>query len=117
MNKYVLTAMLCPFMTATGQAQAPQDPSGPPNPSRIIVGGYQPAQTDTPLVLDAKAFVQKHLASMNLNEVTEAYTQVVAGLNVKLVCEVMADDGPSFWEFVAYRSLDSKWHFYSANRI
>jgi len=70
-----------------------------------------------PLVLDAKAYVQKHLAAMSLGEVTEAYTQVVAGVNIKLVVNVTADDGPSSWQFVAYQSLDGKWHLYSANRI
>jgi hypothetical protein len=99
----------CLLAASPAFAQAPTVP--PP------MGAYRPAPVDTPLVGDARAFVQKHLASMTLGDVTEAYIQVVAGLNVKLVCTVVADDGPSAWEFVAYRSLDGKWHFYSANRI
>lgn len=81
-----------------------------------MIGGYRPVPTDNPLVAEAKAYVQKHLVAMSLGEVAEAFTQVVAGVNVKFVCQVAADDGTSTWEFVAYQSLDGRWHFWSANR-
>jgi hypothetical protein len=81
------------------------------------MGAYEPAPCDMPLVQDARAYIQKHLPSMNLEDVKEAYTQVVAGLNVKLICSVTADDGQSNWQFVAFRSLDGHWHLTSAKRI
>jgi hypothetical protein len=120
MNKYVLAALLCSNFAPAAQGN-PASPAGPPadSPERssILVGAYVPAPLDAALVLEAKAYVQKHLASMNLGEVTEAYTQVVAGLNIKVVCSVTADDGPSSWQFVVYQTLDGKYHLYSADRL
>lgn len=113
MNKYVLTALLCPILGSPAAAQT----AAAASPSNHRMGAYEPAPTDTPLVQEARTFIQRHLASFNLDEVTEAYTQVVAGFNVKLVCKVTAEDGPSAWQFVAYRSLDGQWHFWSADRL
>jgi hypothetical protein len=116
MNKGVLAALLCLFTGMAAHAQAnPQPGSTPANTHRM--GAYEPAPSDMPLVQDAKTYIQKHLASMSVNEIREAYTQVVAGLNVKLICAVTSDDGPSDWQFVAFRSLDGRWHLTSARRI
>ena len=120
MNKYVLAALLCSNFATTVQA-TPPSPSGTPAKSpdqgSILVGAYSPAPLDAALVQEAKAYVQKHLAAMSLGEVTEAYTQVVAGVNIKVVCNVSADDGPSSWQFVVYQTLDGKYHLYSADRL
>jgi len=110
MNKYVLTALLCPLLPLSAQTDA-TDRSGP------IMGGYQAAPTDLTLVQEAKVCVQHHLSSMTLDEVMEAYTQVVAGLNIKLVCAVRDEDGPACWQFVVFKDLEGKWHLTSANRI
>ena len=116
MNKGALAALLCLFTGMAAHAQAnPQPGSAPSKQPRV--GAYEPTSSDTPLVLDAKNYIQKHLASMSVAEVREAYTQVVAGLNVKLICAVTSDDGPSDWQFVAFRSLDGCWHLTSAKRI
>ena len=72
---------------------------------------------EAPLVQEARTFLQGRLFGMTLNQVREAYTQVVAGLNVKLVCEVQEEDGLATWQFVAFRSLDGHWHFHSALRL
>jgi hypothetical protein len=113
MNKFVLSALLCPILGSPLSAQAATDPGS----REHRVGAYQPAPSDTPLVREALAYVQRQLTTLSLGEVTEAYTQVVAGLNVKLIVKATGDDGPSEWQFVAYRSLDGKWHFWSASRI
>jgi len=111
MNKYVLAALLCSNFFNPAQARTPvQAKAG-------LVGGYRPAPLDLDLVQETKAYIQKHLAAMTLGELKEAYTQVVAGVNVKIVCNVTADDGASTWEFVVYRSLDGQRHLYSANRM
>jgi hypothetical protein len=72
---------------------------------------------DQPQVQAARAFVQQKLPNLTLLDVTEAYTQVVAGINVKFVSTVSDDEGTTNWEFVAYQSLDGKWHLTSANRL
>jgi hypothetical protein len=82
-----------------------------------LVGGYQAAALDAPLVLQARAFIQKHLALLRLEEVQEAYTQVVAGTNVKLVCQVTGEGDPARWEFVAWRKLDGTWLLQSARKL
>lgn len=111
MNKYVLTALLCPLIGTGAGAQEPAGADLHP------MGAYEPCPTDTPLAMDARAFIQENLAALAIDEVCEAYTQVVAGLNVKLVCKVTGEDGPSRWQFVAYRSLDRRWHLYKADRF
>ena len=116
MNKLILAALLCPLF-ASGAVAQPVAPDSSNATEGPIMGAYAPAATDNPLVQDARAFIQNHLASMSLNEVTEAYTQVVAGMNVKLVCEVAGEDGTATWQFVAYRSLDGRWHWHSATRV
>ena len=115
MNKYVLTALLCPFVGSSLQAR-PGEPSAPAgNPIRV--GGYEACPTDSQLALEARAFIQKNLSALTITEVAGAYIQLVAGLNVKLVCRVKGEDGPSEWQFVAYQSLDHTWHLYAAERI
>jgi hypothetical protein len=116
MNKYVLAAMLCPMFGATAGAQSLEFADAAPS-SRGLPGGYQPCPVDATVVEEAKTFVQRHFTSMTLLEVKEAYTQVVAGLNVRFTCVVQGDDGLSEWQFVAYLSLDKQWHLHSANRI
>jgi hypothetical protein len=82
-----------------------------------MTGGYRAAALDAPLVLQAQAFIQKHLALLRLEELQEAYTQVVAGINVKLVCRVTGEGEPARWEFVAWRKLDGTWMLQSARKL
>jgi hypothetical protein len=118
MKQLLLFALLCPLLSAQpAPLQAVPAAPGEPIPRGPILGGYAPTNLDAPLVREAQSFIQSHLAVMVLGEVSEAYTQVVAGLNVKLVCSVTGDDGPSTWQFVAFRSLDGRWHFHSATRM
>jgi hypothetical protein len=41
-------------------------------------------------------------------QVDTAYTQVVKGLNVKLICTAMAEGRQQSWKFVVYRDLDGR---------
>ena len=120
MRSYALTLMTFILTTALGvPAMAQWSPGQEDQPSSRPgrMGAYAPAGLEAPMVLEARTFLQGRLPSMTLNEVREAYTQVVAGLNVKLVCEVEEEDGPATWQFVAFRSLDGRWHFHSALRL
>lgn len=111
MNKIVLAVLFCPLLSMSAQSPAVPEPGG------IRVGDYRPTPVDQPQVQNAKAFVQEKLPTLTLLDVTKAYTQVVAGLNVKFVSRVSDEEGIMDWEFVAYQSLDGKWHLTSANRI
>lgn len=116
MNKVVLAAMLCPLLGSAANAVSPEAEDSLRSPMRKV-GAYQACSTEAELVQTAKCFIQGQLTGMTLAEVQEAYTQVVAGVNVKLVCRVLDEDGESEWQFIAYRSLDRRWHLYAANRI
>jgi hypothetical protein len=109
MNRFAILALYSPLLAAAG-CMAPQ-------PEPRLVGGYQAAALDAPLVLEAQAFIQKHFAFLRLEAIQEAYTQVVAGTNVKLVCRVAGEGEPSQWEFVAWRKLNGTWELQSARRV
>ena len=118
MKQLVLTLMLLPALGVPGLAQqAPAEEELASPWEHGTLGAYAPARLEAPLVQEARTFLQGRLFGMTLNQVREAYTQVVAGLNVKLVCEVQEEDGLATWQFVAFRSLDGHWHFHSALRL
>ncbi|BDU74034.1 hypothetical protein [Mesoterricola silvestris] len=115
MNRFVLAILLCPSLTLA--AQSPARPAPQPGSDPILVGDYRPTPVDQPQVREAKDFLQQKLPGMTLLDVTRAYTQVVAGLNVKLQAKVLDEEGTMDWEFVAFQGLDGTWHLTSANRI
>ena len=82
-----------------------------------LVGAYQIARVDAPLVLQARKAIQRHFRLLRLGQVLEAYTQVVAGTNVKLVCKVKGEAQESQWEFVVWHKLDNSWQFQSCARV
>lgn len=116
MNRIVLSALLCPLLGIAAQAQAPSAGYGSTS-APIMAGAYAPLPTDSPLVQEAEQFVQSRMLSMTFGEVSVAYVQVVAGLNIKMVCSVMEDGEQSSWRFVAFRSLDGRWHLGLAERL
>jgi hypothetical protein len=87
------------------------------NPEPPRVGSYRPVDPASPEVQTAKAEVQKHFTNLRIQSVSEAYAQVVAGMNFKLVCKVLEDDADSTWEFVVWRKLDGTWKLTSAQRV
>lgn len=116
MNRIVLAALLCPLLGVMAHAQT--TPAGaPPTQNEILFGAYTPVPSNTPVVVEARNYVQSRLMSMTLGEVSVAYTQVVAGLNVKIVCSVMEDGHESSWKFVTFKSLDGQWHLGLAQRL
>jgi len=101
--------LLLPLLGLTVMAQAP-----PPRPKP---GSARPAPADDPLVVEARGFIQKHLAILRIERVMEASTQVVAGRRVRLVCRVREEEGEGQWEFVAYRPLNGPWRLQLAQRL
>lgn len=87
-----------------------------PRHHRHRVGAYSPVPVDLDLVKEAHAYMQSHLAGFELLGVTEAYTQVVAGLNIRFTCPVVGEEGPFNCQFVVYRDLRGRLHFTSAKR-
>ena len=115
MKKIVLAALLCPLFGTLAQAQIPVPT--PPALHPGLPGGYSAYPNDGNEVQSAKAYIQGLLPFMTLGAVTEAASQVVAGLNMVFTCAVVDVEGPARWQFGAFRSLDGHWHFCSANRL
>ena len=104
--------VLVPFLASAFPAQAGPAPKVAPMP-----GSYQLAEVDRADVQQAREAVQKHFSTLRIEEVREAWIQVVAGTNYRLVCRVSENDGPSTWEFVIWHRLDDTWRLESAKRV
>lgn len=115
MNRAILAALLCPLLGLGAQAQTP-DGGTPPAPAHLF-GAFEPVPANSPVVQEARDFAQSRMLSMTFGEVSVAYVQVVAGLNVKIVCGVTEDGQQSSWKFVVFKSLDGKWHMGMAERL
>jgi hypothetical protein len=117
MNRILPAILLSPLLAAPGPALAAQDPPAGSQPAPMP-GSYQPAAVDSPGVLAARDAIQKQFAVLQIQTVKEAYVQVVAGLNFKLVCLVAEDaSDPSTWEFVIWQRLDGLWQLQTARRL
>jgi hypothetical protein len=110
MNRAAIAAITVSLLAAASMRAQPVQNAG-------LVGAYQAARVDEPLVLQARKAIQKHFRILRLGKVVEAYTQVVAGTNVKIICTVKGEAEPSQWEFVVWRKLDQSWQFQSCARV
>lgn len=123
MNRTHLAVLIIPFLALSAQAPLEGAPAaqtgepGPGNAADILFGAYRKVPIDTPVVQEARAFLQSRLVSLTLGETSVAYVQIVNGTNVKLVCDVLEDGRTASWKFVAYKSLDGHWHFWSAEHL
>lgn len=108
------TRSALPLLPILALAQ-PLAASAAPEPPRV--GSYRPVDPASPEVQAAKAEIQKHFTNLRIQSVSEAYAQVVAGMNFKLVCKVLEDEDDSTWEFVVWRKLDGVWKLTSAHRL
>ena len=114
MSRPLPTVLLVPLLAGLLQAQVA--PASAPT-SQGVPGGYNAVPTDTPMVLEARQFIQACIPALTLEEVTQAYLKVVEGYDIKFVCRATLEDGPSLWEFVAYQSPDGNWRLLSALRL
>jgi hypothetical protein len=111
MNRFAVLALCAPLIAAVPLACGE---------TRTLAGGYAALDKHDPRAIQAKAMIQRTFADtrMRLGEIQEAQAQVVAGTNIKLVCNVTGDgEEPSVWEFVIWHKLDDSWRLTSAVRI
>ena len=82
-----------------------------------VLGAYSPVAVDAPEVKEARTFVQDRLPSLSLGEVKVAYTQVVAGLNIKFISDALDGGRQETWKFVVYRDLEGRMALAVAERL
>jgi len=121
MRPSALPVILCsllalPAFAEEGDEGAACAPAPTHQARRHRVGAYAPVSPDLDLVKEAHAYMQSHLAGFELLPPTEAYTQVVAGLNIRFTCPVAGEEGLFNCQFVVFRDLRGRLHFTSAHR-
>ena len=92
-------------------------PVGTPLQSDVILGAFVPCPVDAPLVQDAKNFAQSRISSLTLVDVNVAYTQIVAGTNIKLVTTGVEDGQQVTWMFIIYKKLDGQMSLSLAEKL
>jgi hypothetical protein len=112
MKKWIFPMLAWPLMAVTPQHPQPSAPA-----SQVMPGGYQLVESDAAEVQTAKATAQNAMSNLRIEAVLEAYKQVVAGMNYKLICQVSAPDGAATWEFVIWHQLDDSWKLTSARQL
>ncbi len=113
MRRILPTAALIALLGLAAPAQA-GDPAGT---APILLGAYAPAAVDAPEVQDARNVAQTRLPALSRVQVATAYTQVVRGTNVKLICTAVAEGRQQSWKFVVYRDLDGRWELTLAEQL
>lgn len=112
MRNFATVLVVLLLMTAFCMAQAPS------SSSKVMPGGYASISTNDQLVKDSLALLKKNFAILKVTGVESAAKQVVAGLNIKLVCKVSNEGAANErWEFVIYKDLKNKYHLTSAKRL
>jgi hypothetical protein len=114
MNIALLPLLVCPLMAAP---QASPASMAAQSEYYGMPGAYQPVDIESPEVLEAKASIQDHFPKFIIDQVNEAYVQVVAGTNYKLVCAVLGDGQSAVWQFVVWHMLNGQWELTSARRV
>jgi len=89
-------------------------PSPTPTPTPTMVGGYTPVKVNDPLVVSALAFLQQNFPAIKIKQVKSAGQQVVAGLNVKMICLIDLPGDPQMWELTVYQDLNGNLQFTGA---
>jgi len=112
MKSVLISLFACPLMAVTPAQTRPAAPA-----SQSVPGGYQSVDSEAATVQEAKAAAQKALAGLSIEAVLEAYQQVVAGMNYKLVCRVVETGAADTWEFVVWHRLDDTWKLTSARQL
>jgi hypothetical protein len=107
MHRMLTLAALTVLLGTVAPVQAADAPDAT-SQTPILVGAYAPAPADAPLVQDARNLAQTRMPALAQVQVDTAYTQVVKGLNVKLICTAMAEGRQQSWKFVVYRDLDGR---------
>jgi len=77
-------------------------------------GGWNKIATNDKMVSDSVSYLQANFPVIVIDKVQEAYQQVVAGLNVKIICTVAHLKNKEKWEIVIYKDLKGTFHLTSA---
>lgn len=110
MKRILWPLLACPLIAAP----PPRSPVPPVRAARGLPGGYRAVDIGSADVQEAKAAIRRQLACLPIETVLEAYVQVVAGSNFKLVCQIEAG---GVWEFVVWHRLNDLWELTSARRL
>jgi hypothetical protein len=68
-------------------------------------GGWMKIAVDDKAVTDSLAYLKQNFPVIRIEGVQSAYQQVVAGLNIKLVCKVSQMGNDEMWELIIYKDL------------
>jgi len=82
--------------------------------SGALCGGYTKVSVQDQSVTDTLNYLKENFPALKVAEIKEAYAQVVAGLNVKLICQMEGYQTGELWEIVVFRDLDGEFHFTGA---
>ncbi|GEM_PF-2477837 len=85
--------------------------------NKPMVGGYAKVTVSEKVVTETLSFLKKSFPAFGIESVEEAYTQVVAGMNIKLVCKVSHPQCTETWELVVYRDLNGEYHLTGAKSV
>lgn len=110
------TASLALLLGLAAPIQAAM-PNNVPSQAGPMVGAYQAIPVDAPEVQDARDFAQSRVPSFAVTRVNVAYTQVVAGLNIKLIATGLEEGRQETWKFVVYKNLDGSLALTLAERL
>jgi hypothetical protein len=93
--------------------------AGAPQPKApgILPGGFRSLDPASDPAKAAAGAVQKELALLTVNKVEQAFVQVVAGMNYRLVCQAQRGEAVSTWEFIIWSKLDGTWELTSARKL
>ena len=109
MKKLLLTLVFFGLLTTVLFANDMMVSKNDPMP-----GGYSQVSTSDKIVTDAVSFLNENFPAIKIDSVKKAYQQVVAGMNVKLVCSVKCCEKKETWDIVVYRDLKGNMFFTSA---
>ncbi len=84
--------------------------------STKMVGGYMKVAVSDKEVAAALSYLKKNFPALGIESVVEASTQVVAGMNIKMICKVTHAGTSETWEMVVYRDLKNEYHFTGAKK-
>lgn len=110
MKKLLLVLMCVCILSSICMAQMVSD-------NKQIPGGYTKIAVTDKEVTDAVSFMKKSFPAIRIDAVNEAFKQVVAGLNIRLVCNVSAMGGKDTWEMVIYKDLKGNYFLTGAKSV
>ena len=82
-----------------------------------LAGGYTKVSVSDSEVTGALSYLKSNFPVIQIGTVTEAYKQVVSGLNIKMICKVTQVGKTETWEMVVYKDLNNHYYFTGAKYV